>query len=282
MPSSAAELRRRTEEFVRDVVIPCEAMMGATGPDDELRRKLQDAAGDAGLLAPTAPVEWGGLGLDMRGQADVLPAAGYSLLGPLALNCAAPDEGNMHLLAKVATPEQQERYLAPLVGGRMRSCFAMTEPSPGAGSDPAMLMTTAARDGDDWVIDGRKWYITGADGAGFAICMARTPATGDAPAGATMFLVDAGNPGLRVVRHIDSIDVGFVGGHCEVQFDNCRVPGDSVLGEVGAGFRYAQVRLAPARLTHCMRWSGIARRSQDRSIAPQNARRSARGSVISA
>ncbi|HJQ43590.1 MAG TPA: acyl-CoA dehydrogenase family protein, partial [Jatrophihabitantaceae bacterium] len=238
----------------------------SAGPDDGLRVKLQDAAREAGLLAPTAPVEFGGLGLDMRAQAGVLRAAGYSLLGPLALNCAAPDEGNMHLLAKVATTAQQQRYLAPLVTGQIRSCFAMTEPSPGAGSDPSMLTTTAEPDGDDWVITGTKWFITGADGAGFAICMARTPAAGDAPAGATMFLVDADNPGMRIVRHIDSIDIGFVGGHCEVRFENCRVTSDSVLGEVGAGFRYAQVRLAPARLTHCMRWSGIAQRSQDLAL----------------
>ena len=266
MTAPAAELRRRTEQFVREVVVPYETLLRTGGPDDALRTKLQDAAREAGLLAPTAPREWGGLGLDMQAQAEVLRAAGYSLLGPLALNCAAPDEGNMHLLAKVATPEQKERYLAPLVAGRTRSCFAMTEPSPGAGSDPSMLATAAELDGDTWVINGTKWYITGADGAGFAICMARTPATVNAQAGATMFLVDADNPGMQIVRHIGSLDIGFVGGHCEVRFTDCRVPAGNVLGEVGAGFRYAQVRLAPARLTHCMRWSGIARRSQDLAL----------------
>jgi acyl-CoA dehydrogenase len=259
-------VRSRTEEFVRDVVIPHESVLRWAGPDDALRVTLQEGARDAGLLAPTAPAEFGGLGLEMGAQADVLRAAGYSLLGPLALNCAAPDEGNMHLLAKVATPQQQQHYLLPLVAGRIRSCFAMTEPSPGAGSDPSMLTTTAEPDGDGWVINGTKWFITGADGAAFAICMARTPATGDAPAGATMFLVDAANPGMHIVRHIDSIDIGFIGGHCEVRFANCRVPVESVLGAVGAGFRYAQVRLAPARLTHCMRWSGIAQRSQDLAL----------------
>jgi acyl-CoA dehydrogenase len=266
VPESTHDLRRRTEEFVRDVVVPFEDGLRTGGPDDALRAKLQGAARDAGLLSPTAPAEWGGLGLGMRAQAEVLRAAGYSLLGPLALNCAAPDEGNMHLLAKVATPQQQERYLAPLVAAHMRSCFAMTEPSPGAGSDPSMLATTAAPYGDDWVINGTKWFITGADGAGFAICMASTPEHDGAAAGATMFLVDADNPGMRIVRHIDSIDIGFVGGHCEVRFDDCRVSADSVLGEVGAGFRYAQVRLAPARLTHCMRWSGIAQRAQDLAL----------------
>jgi len=260
------DLRRRVEAFVREVVIPAERGLAPTGPDEELRRALQSQAKAAGLLAPTGPTQWGGLGLDVRAQSVVLREAGYSLLGPLALNCAAPDEGNMHLLYKVATPAQQERYLAPLVAGELRSCFAMTEPSPGAGSDPSMLATSAEWDGAAWVISGRKWFITGADGAAFAICMATTPAHGDQPAGATMFLVDADNPGMRVTRHVGSIDIGFVGGHCEVEFDNCRVSADAVLGEVGLGFRYAQVRLAPARLTHCMRWLGLARRAQDLAL----------------
>ncbi|MET7401996.1 acyl-CoA dehydrogenase [Dactylosporangium sp. NPDC005572] len=134
----------------------------------------------------------------------------------------------------------------------------MTEPAPGAGSDPAALTTTAVRDGDDWVIDGRKWFITGADGAAFFIVMART--NDDA---ATMFLVDAGTPGLTVGRHIGTMDHAFTGGHCEVTFERCRVPQEAVLGEAHRGFAHAQVRLAPARLTHCMRWLGLARRAND-------------------
>jgi acyl-CoA dehydrogenase len=261
-------LRVRVGEFVRDEVIPAELELLASGrsPTEDLRRRLQKAAAEAGLLSPTGPKRWGGLGLDTGAQAVILQEAGYSLLGPLALNCAAPDEGNMHLLHKVATPEQQEKYLAPLVRGEVRSCFAMTEPSPGAGSDPSMLRTSARWDGDAWVIDGTKWYITGADGAAWAICMARTPEHGGQPAGATMFLVDAGNPGMRIKRHIGSLDIGFAGGHCEVVFDGCRVSPDAVLGEVGRGFAYAQVRLAPARLTHCMRWLGLAQRSQDMAL----------------
>ncbi|WP_199860055.1 acyl-CoA dehydrogenase family protein, partial [Thermobifida halotolerans] len=232
------ELRDRVRAFVRDEAIPAERELLATGaePTEELRRRLQRSAASAGLLSPTAPTRWGGLGLSMSAQAVILMEAGYGLLGPLALNCAAPDEGNMHLMNRVATPEQRERYLAPLVGGAVRSCFAMTEPSPGVGSDPSMLSTSAHRDGDAWVINGRKWYITGADGAAWTICMARTPEHGDSPAGATMFLVDADNPGMRIVRHIDSLDKGFVGGHCEVVFDDCRVAPDAVLGEVGRGF----------------------------------------------
>ncbi|AXK32462.1 acyl-CoA dehydrogenase [Streptomyces armeniacus] len=263
------ELRERVRVFVRDEVVPAEQEMlpdTGTGPTDALRQRLQRAAKEHGLLAPTAPVRFGGLGLTLTAQAEILREAGHSLLGPLALNCAAPDEGNMHLMHRVATPEQQEKYLVPLVSGAVRSCFAMTEPSPGAGSDPSMLRTTARWDGDAWAIDGRKWYITGADGAAWTICMASTPEHGGAPAGATMFLVDAGNTGMRITRHIGSLDTGFTGGHCEVVFDDCRVSPDAVLGEVGRGFAYAQVRLAPARLTHCMRWLGIAQRAQDMAL----------------
>ncbi|MFD7407841.1 acyl-CoA dehydrogenase family protein [Streptomyces sp. NPDC059866] len=262
------ELAERVRAFVRDEVVPAELEMAAsgTGPTDDLRRGLQKAAAAAGLLSPTGPERFGGLGLSATAQSVILREAGYSLLGPLALNCAAPDEGNMHLMHKVATPEQQEKYLAPLVSGAVRSCFAMTEPSPGAGSDPSMLRTSARWDGDAWVISGTKWYITGADGAAWTICMARTPEHEGQAAGATMFLVDGDNSGMRVVRHIGSLDTGFVGGHCEVAFDECRVPPKAVLGEVGRGFAYAQVRLAPARLTHCMRWLGLAERSQDMAL----------------
>ena len=261
-------VQERVREFVREVVIPAEAdlMDGRSGPDDDLRVRLQKAAQHGGIFAPTASREYGGLGLSHVGQSVILREAGYSLLGPLALNCAAPDEGNMHLLDRVATPAQKEQYLAPLARGLVRSCFAMTEPTPGAGSDPSMLQTSATWDGAGWVINGRKWFITGADGASWTICMAVTPAHGDAPAGATMFLVDGDNPGMTVERHIGSLDVGFVGGHCEVLFDGCRVGPDAVLGEVGRGFAYAQVRLAPARLTHCMRWLGLAERAHHMAL----------------
>src|SRR5215204_4618380 len=166
-----AELRERVAAFIQATVIPAEQRDHSEHDlDESLRAELQDAARVAGLFAPHVSVSLGGLGLDTRGQAVVFEEAGYSLLGPQALNCAAPDEGNMHLLRLVATAAQRERYLAPLVRGETRSCFAMTEPAPGAGSDPAMLRTTARRHGDDWVLDGDKWFITGAVGAAFAIC----------------------------------------------------------------------------------------------------------------
>jgi acyl-CoA dehydrogenase len=258
---AVADLRDRVRAFVRDVVIPAEPRdVSAHGLDDALRRELQDEARRASVFAPQVSVELGGHGLDMRSVAVVFEEAGYSLLGPQALNCAAPDEGNMHLLNVIASPAQRERYLAPLAAGEVRSCFAMTEPAPGAGSDPSMLATRAERVDGGWSITGRKWFITGAEGAAFAICMAR------APEGATMFLVDAGNPGMRIERVIGAVDRSFPGGHAELVFDDCRVAGDAVLGQVGQGFNFAQVRLAPARLTHCMRWLGVARRALDHAL----------------
>ena len=215
VPPGVSELAQRTREFVAEVVIGVEEETGGSvhAAPDELRRSLQEQARAAGLLAPHVPVEWGGCGLDVRGQAVVFEEAGYSLLGPLALNCAAPDEGNMHLLSVVGSREQKETYLGPLAAGEIRSCFAMTEPAPGAGADPSMLSTTATPVAGGWRIDGRKWFISGAHGAGFAICMARTSGAPGERGGATMFLVDADNPGMSVVRDIETLDEGMFGGH---------------------------------------------------------------------
>lgn len=271
-----AELTRRTADFIRDVVIPVEEEHSVLHgiPDSEgVRSELQRAAKQAGVFAPQVPRAYGGHGLDMRNRAAVFEEAGYSLLGPLALNIAAPDEGNMHMLEEIATPEQKDRYLRPLAAGEARSCFAMTEPAPGAGSDPSALATRAHRVDGGWSINGRKWFITGADGAGFTICMARTSGEPGDAGGATMFLIDADNPGLKLVRHIDTLDESLYGGHAELVFDDCVVPDDAVLGEVDEGFRYAQVRLGPARITHCMRWLGIARRAQDIAVARAAERR---------
>ncbi len=250
------------EDFVRTTVIPAEPRPG-TALDPGVLSGLQAAARERGVFAPQVPGRWGGGGLPLRDWSPVFQAAGYSPIGPSVLNCMAPDEGNMHLLDQIATPAQQQRYLAPLAAGRIRSCFAMTEPHPGAGSDPSALTTTAVRRGGDWVISGEKRFISGAVGASFAIVMARTDADGDAPAGATMFLVDTDDPGFRLGRRIHALDSTIAGGHPHVHFDDCVVPDDAVLGAVGEGFRYAQVRLGPARLTHCMRWLGLARRSLD-------------------
>lgn len=262
------DLQARTRRFIADEVMPYESDARQTdhGPSEDLRAELLARARDAGLLTVHASKALGGLHLNHIEKAIVFEEAGYSPLGPVAMNIHAPDEGNIHLMEEVATEAQKTRWLAPLVAGRTRSCFAMTEPAPGAGSDPSMLMTTAVRDGGDYVINGTKWFITGAEGAAFAIIMARLE-----DGRATMFLADMDRPGIEIERTMDSLDRCFAGGHCVVRFRDLRVPAEDVLGELGEGFRYAQIRLAPARLTHCMRWLGAARRAHD--VALDYARR---------
>ena len=222
-----------------------------------------------GLLSPHVSKAYGGLGLAHIGRAVVFEAAGYSMLGPIALHCAAPDEGNMHLMEVVATPTQKERWLRDLAEARIRSCFAMTEPF-GAGSDPGLLKTTATPDGDGFRIDGVKWLITGAKGAAFVIIMARIVG-GEHDGRATMFLADMDQPGIMIERTLDTLDGSFTGGHAVVRFDNLYVPASDVLGEIGQGLRYVQIRLAPARLTHCMPWNGRAEPAHDN--ATNNARK---------
>ncbi|WP_435769654.1 acyl-CoA dehydrogenase family protein [Nocardioides sp. SYSU DS0651] len=258
-----------TEDFVRREVLPVEdefdGDVEAAG-GETLRKELQGRAAASGLLAPHGPVDCGGLGLGMVDRAPVFEAAGYGLFGPMAINVNAPDEGNIHLLDHVATAAQRERFLRPLVRGEMRSAFAMTEPSPGAGADPSMLATRATRVDGGWVVNGHKWFITGADGAGFFIVMARTSGEPGEAGGATMFLAPADSEGLEVVRHIGTVDRSMLGGHCEMRFTDMFVPDDHVLGGVDEGFRYAQVRLGPARMTHVMRWSGAARRAHEVAV----------------
>ena len=249
LPDEVVELQERTERFVREQILPYENddRQTAHGPSDELRRELVGLGRRAGLLSPHVGRKWGGLGLDHRAKAVVFEAAGYSPLGPVALNCFAPDEANMHLLEAVAEPHQQEEWLRPLAAGEIRSCFMMTEPAPGAGADPSMLQTIARRDGGDFVIDGSKWLITGAVGATLAIIMAKNDSDALGPAGATMFLSPMNAPGIHIERVLDTLDGFMAGGHAVVQLNGLRIPDSAVLGRVGAGFRYAQLRLAPAR-----------------------------------
>lgn len=265
---SDGELFDQVRRFVCDSIIPYEKDPRVTphGPTEDLRRELNGLARQAGLLSLHLEPEFGGMGLNYRQCAVAFEAAGYSMLGPIALNCAAPDEGNMHLLSEVATRAQKQEFLRPLAAGVHRSCFGMTEPIPGAGSDPGMLSTQAVWDGQHYVISGRKWLITGAHEAGFMILMAQTIVDGSA-IGATMFLVPLPHPAIRLVRQIDVMATSFTCGHAELEIDQLRVSPDAVLGEVGQGFRYAQVRLAPARLTHCMRWLGAAQRAHDIAVA---------------
>jgi acyl-CoA dehydrogenase len=272
VPAEIGALGRKVEGFINDQIVPLERdpRQGPHGPEEVLRLEMVERARAAGLLSPHGPAEYGGLGLDHRGMAVVFEAAGWSPLGPLALNIQPPDEGNTNLLDKVATPAQKARWLGPLVRGEIRTIFSMTEPDGGAGSDPTMLKTTARRVGDDYVINGRKWLITGAPGAAINIVMARTEDTDGRDLGATMFLVDTDAPGFAIKRLLDTLDSNSPGGHAEVEFHDVRVGRERILGEVGNGFRYAQVRLGPARLTHCMRWLGAARRCQ--AIALEYAR----------
>jgi acyl-CoA dehydrogenase len=255
----AHELADRVEAFVRDRVVPYErdARWGAHGPSAELLKELRDRARAANILTPHLLPD--GTHLSHRETVPVLRAAGLSPLGPAALNVAAPDEGNMYLLGRIASLEQKERFLKPMIEGRARSAFLMTEPAEdgGAGSDPSMLKTTARPDGDDWIVNGRKTFATGADGAEVAIVMARF---GE---GATMFLVELPNPAIRIERLLDTIDSSMPGGHAVVSIDNLRVHTSQMLGTSGEGFKFAQIRLAPARLTHCMRWLGACTRAQE-------------------
>jgi acyl-CoA dehydrogenase len=264
-----SELVARTRQFILAEVLPIDDEFNGdiqAAGGESVRAKLQSASRAAGLLAPHGPVEYGGLGLSMSERAPVFEEAGYSLFGPVALNVNAPDEGNIHMLDHIASPEQRERYLKPLVRGGWRSAFAMTEPAPGAGSDPAALNTMARRTGGGWVIDGRKHFITGADGADFYIIFARTKGEPGDAGGATMFVSPADSKGIEVVRHLDTMDKSMLGGHCEVLFTDLFVHDDDVLGEVDEGFRYAQVRLGPARMTHVMRWTGAARRAHETAV----------------
>jgi len=256
---SASEIAARVESFVRQVVVPYEGdpRCGAHGPSEELVRELRTKARKAGVMTPH--ITGGGRHLSQRETAKVLKASGLSPLGPVAVNTMAPDEGNMFLLGKIASSEQKARFLAPLIAGDARSAFFMTEPAEegGAGSDPSMMQTTAMYDRDAWVINGRKTFITGALGAQIGIIMAKSPD------GACMFLVDLPNQAIRIERVLNTIDNAMVGGHAVVTIDHLRVPPDQMLGAAGEGFRNAQVRLSPARLSHCMRWHGSATRANE-------------------
>ncbi|HEO1802306.1 TPA: acyl-CoA dehydrogenase [Acinetobacter baumannii] len=267
LPNELLELQQKVREFIQQEVIPLESdpRQDSHGPSEALRQELVSRARHRGLLTPHASQEMGGLGWSHLQKAVAFEEAGYSALGPIALNIHAPDEGNIHLLDAVANDAQKERWLRKLVAGEIRSCFAMTEPAPGAGSDPSMLQTTAIEDGDDYIINGHKWLITGADGASVAIIMAKME-----DGSASMFLTDTNVEGFILEKNMSAMDSCFSGGHGILRFENLRIPKENVLGEIGKGFKYAQVRLAPARLTHCMRWLGQARRAHD--IATQYAR----------
>ena len=255
----AQAIADKVEAFVRETVIPYEKdpRCGFHGPSDDLVMEMREKARAAGVLTPHILPD--GSHLTQRETATVLIKSGLSPLGPLACNTMAPDEGNMYLLGHVANDEQKAQFLKPLVEGRARSAFFMTEPAEdgGAGSDPSMMQTVCHQDGNHWVINGRKAFITGAEGAKVGIIMAKSED------GACMFLVDLPDPAIRIERVLDTIDSSMPGGHAVVRIDNLRVPASQMLGASGEGFKYAQVRLSPARLSHCMRWLGGCIRAQE-------------------
>jgi acyl-CoA dehydrogenase len=256
-PTELDTLCRKVRQFVDEVVIPREdpALAHDVAGIDRLVAELRPRARALGIAAPQLPAVHGGLGLSYRECARVFEEAGRGFLGATVLGCGAPDQPNVDTLLQVADAAQRERWLAPLLAGEIRSCFAMTEPAPGVGSDPRMIRTRARRDGDGWVIDGHKWFISGAVGAAFAIVVAR------ADEGVCWFLVDTANPGYRLVRDIPSIDPYTTGGHAEIVLEDCRVGADALIGEPGKGFDYAQLRLEGARLFHCMRNIGLVSRA---------------------
>src|SRR5580698_1998311 len=256
------DLRQRTRAFVDEHVLPLEADRENFSdheniPHDRLE-PVRIKARQAGLWAPQSPKQFGGMDLPIVAWAVMYEEAARSLFGPLAFNCMAPDDGNMNLLARDGTPAQTERWLRPIVEGKARSSFAMTEPAPGGGSDPGMIRTRAERKNGKWVIHGRKWFITGADGAAHFILVART--SDDARHGLTAFLYHRDQPGWRIVRRIGILGPEEHGGHCELEFDGLEVSDDNILLGVGDGLKITQIRLGPARLTHCMRWLGQSKR----------------------
>jgi len=257
---AALAIADRVEKFVREVVVPYEKDPRRDhhdAPTDELVFELRNKAREAGVLTPHILAD--GSHLSQQETAIVLARSGLSPLGPLACNTNAPDEGNMYLLGKVGSALIKERFLKPLVEGRARSAFFMTEPAAdgGAGSDPSMMLTTCRPDGNHWVINGRKAFITGAAGAKVGIVMAKSDE------GACMFVVDLPDPAIRIERVPNTIDSSMPGGHAVVSIENLRVPSDQMLGNSGEGFKYAQVRLSPARLSHCMRWLGACTRANE-------------------
>ncbi|PZF79018.1 acyl-CoA dehydrogenase [Aestuariivirga litoralis] len=264
LPPEIDALRLKVRAFVEREVIPLEADRANYDAHENIRLEvlapLREKAKAAGLWAPQMPKERGGLGLPMVGWAAFYEEANRSIFGPLAFNCAAPDDGNMNVLNKVLKTEaQKDQWLQPIIDGRIRSSFVMTEPHPGSGSDPGgMMLTRAEKRGGTYVVHGRKWFISGADGATHFILVART--SDDPRNGLSAFLFHKDQPGWRIIRRISTMGPDELGGTCELEFDGLEIPEENRLMAEGDGLRLTQIRLGPARLTHCMRWTGLAKR----------------------
>ncbi len=275
LPPELEKIRKQTREFIAGEVLPLEADRKNYDEHENISlsalEKVRAKAKSAGLWAPQTPKQHGGMGLPIVGWAALYEEANRSIFGPVSLNCAAPDDGNMNVLSKVATPEQQKKWLHPIVEGKVRSSFAMTEPAPGGGSDPSMIRTCAERKGNrKWSITGNKWFITGAGAAEHFILIART--SEDARRGLTAFLFHKDQPGFRLGRRIPIMGPEEHGGHCEVHFDGMEVDDENVLMQEGDGMKLCQIRLGPARLTHCMRWLGLSKRCLEIAQAYVNQR----------
>jgi len=272
--TEALEMAARVEAFVRGAIFayeqdPRRDHHGA--PTDELVMEMRELARAAGVLTPHIRAD--GSHFNQRETAVILIKSGLTPLGMLACNTQAPDEGNMYLIGKVGSPDLKERFLTPLVSGHARSAFFMTEPAElnGAGADPSMMITTCRRDGNHWVVNGKKCFITGAEGAKVGIVMAKSEDP-DSAGGACMFLVDLPDPAIRITGVPNTIDSSMPGSHAEITIDNLRIPADQMLGDAGEGFKYAQIRLSPARLSHCMRWLGGCIRAQEIAVDYANRR----------
>ena len=282
LPPETETARVRAHAFVEERLLPLEGEPSSFGEGEHIREDLlgqvRAEAKRRKLWCPQLPVDRGGLGLTTAGMAVVYEELGRSRFGPVACNCAAPDDGNMLVLEKLGNDAQKARWLQPIVDGRVRSAIVMTEPEPGSGSDPAgMMRTRAAREGDRYVVHGRKWFITGAEGAAHFILLART--SDDPRRGLTAMLFHKDQPGWRILRRIPIMGPEEHGGHCELELDGLEIPVEDVLLGEGMGMRVTQTRLAIARLTHCMRWLGMARRALEIAL-PQVRERRAFGQAL--
>lgn len=281
-PEEVTFVVNKVHEFCEQVVQPCEKEIDANEGDRDVLVgqiiKMRKAAREWGLWLPHMPEEYGGMGLGHVAMAAVSAEAAKSArFGPFALNAQAPDEGNMHTLLHWATDAQKEKYLKPLCDGKTRSCFAMTEPEV-AGSDPTLIQTKAVRDGDDWVINGHKWFISGARGAKFAILIARTEENPEIPQAAnSAFIIDLPSDGWEIVRDVETMSGSH--NHCEIRITDLRVSNDQMLGGPGQGHLLGQARLGPARLAHCMRWIGQAETALEMMVA-RSLDRYAHGSLL--
>ena len=253
------QLRIKTRDFVNDIIIPLESEKSSYDDHENINQTLLDnirkQVKESGLWAPQMPIERSGLGLGPIGMAVLYEEMNRSIFGPVCFNCAAPDDGNMYILNKIASTEQKAKWLDPIINGDVRSALAMTEPAPGGGSDPSMIKTEAVYSNNKWIVNGLKWYITGAGVASHFILLAKTKD------GLTAFLYHKDQPGWNIKRRIPIMGPEEHGGHCEIEYNGLEIPDENRLGEVGQGLKIVQIRLGLARLTHCMRWIGLSKRS---------------------